>query len=105
MYEFQEYPKWMYGPNKAAVIVQNRDGEGALGESWSPIPVADSNELNREAAVNVLSRVKDDEPSPEAVEEASWLDRAAALNLRVDRRWGIETLKGRVTEAEALAHA
>jgi hypothetical protein len=35
MYEFQEFPKWLYGPNDAAVIVQDAEQEAAQLAAWN----------------------------------------------------------------------
>lgn len=95
-YTYQEYPKFLYAPGKPAVIVQDRDGEMALGEGWSPTPDAPPppNPAASGAQDPAAERVMEESKSP-------WLARAAETGLEIDRRWSVMTLKTKVLEAEA----
>ena len=91
----------MYGPDKATCIVHNREGQDALGDEWSILPKpVDVNKLVETSAPNSAI------PDPVVSEEMqALLNRATAANIKPDRRWGIETLRLKVNEAEALARA
>lgn len=97
---FQEFPKWMYAAGKPAVIVQNREGEEALGDGWSATPV-------EPVKFDPAASGAQDPAAEKAAEESKspWLARAAETGLEVDRRWSVQTLKTKVLEAEAAKRA
>lgn len=74
-----QYPRWKYGADGASLIVNNADEEEALGDVWhdSPADVPDPN----------------DDPSKENAADLEVLrNKAAALGIKVDARWGEKRL-------------
>ena len=59
-YEYQEFPKWKYHPDKEAVVVQNADEEKALGADWFDRPDLAREALAELQAVLSLKKVKHD---------------------------------------------
>lgn len=94
MDDYQEYPRWLYGANGAAVIVNDPDHHEEYREGWYFTP-----EEAREAFDETPPVAAD----PNAAIKADLLARAEAVNLVVDNRWSIKNLTVKVLEAEGRA--
>lgn len=79
--DFPEYPKWLYSKD-AAKIVQDQDEADALDGDWRESPADfDGADVN------------------EPTERDALIAKAAALGLKIDKRWNDDKL------AEAIAAA
>ena len=89
-----DYPKWKYGQDDAAVIVQDESEESALEGAWFDSP-ADVPEA-------VIALTDDEQMIVDAkAEKITLLAKADALGISIDARWGIAKIKDALTAAGA----
>lgn len=78
-YVFQEYPKWLFPEGKPAVLVEN------------------------EAAELLFNEQNDGDPSGADDDRDALYDQAAALGLKIDKRWSSTRLKSMIAEETPAA--
>lgn len=95
MDDYQEYPRWLYGANGAAVIVNDADHHEEYRDGWYFTP---------EEAREAFDETPPAPADPSSAARAELIARAEAVNLVVDNRWSLKNLKVKVLEAEDRAN-
>lgn len=95
-----DYPKWLFHPDKPALMVATRDEEIALGRGWFSTP-AEAQSASKPKGPSTAKYVSNRMTPEEEAERIDLVERAAKVNLQFYPQWSSARLKREVEELEA----
>jgi hypothetical protein len=109
--EYQEFPKWVTGPDGAQKLVNSADEQTALGDGWTapayvpPVPHDETPEFQAypKWVGDVLCQNADEESallgSDSADERAALIQIAAEKGVKIDKRWSDDKIRAALEAA------
>lgn len=108
---YEEFPKWVTGPDGAQKIVNSADEQAALGDGWAapayvpPVPREESPEFAAfpKWVGDVLCQDAEEEAallgSDSEDERAALIQIAAEKGVKIDKRWSDEKIRAALEAA------